>query len=109
MLRVRKRDRSTGFRAAQYERMLVLRERYFGLMAQGMGTTEACLLLGVNAASGEKWRGVRRRAAVTPRSRLGPGVVSARYLSQDERIVIADRLRAGGTQAAIAVELGRSP
>jgi IS30 family transposase len=87
--------------------MLELRERYFDLMAQGMGTTEVCLLLGVSAASGERWRGVRGPAAVSPGP--GPGVVSARYLSQDERIVIADRLRAGGTQAAIAVELGRSP
>jgi transposase, IS30 family len=35
--------------------------------------------------------------------------VSARYLSQDERIVIADRLSQGASQAMIAAELRRSP
>ncbi|MEU0552400.1 IS30 family transposase [Micromonospora sp. NPDC005979] len=35
--------------------------------------------------------------------------VSDRYLSQAERIVIADRLREGASQAAIAAELRRSP
>jgi IS30 family transposase len=36
-----------------------------------------------------------------------PSVVSSRYLSQDERIVIADRWREGVSQTAIAAELGR--
>ncbi|MFI7265606.1 helix-turn-helix domain-containing protein [Micromonospora maritima] len=35
--------------------------------------------------------------------------MSDRFLSQAERIVIADRLREGASQAAIAAELRRSP
>jgi IS30 family transposase len=97
----------------------VQRQAYLDLMAQGVGTTEACRRVGVDRRTGYEWRNLgsrtsrkawrkarqrQERAALAVRR----AAVSARYLSQDERIVIADRLRAGVSQTAIAAELGRS-
>lgn len=46
---------------------------------------------------------------VAPISHQRPAVVSARFLSELERITIADLLHAGRSIRAIATELGRSP
>ncbi|WP_455565630.1 IS30 family transposase [Micromonospora chalcea] len=76
-----------------------------------MGTSEACRIVGVNRKTGHRWRFGRASRAKAgqqmkqPAARPSP--VSSRFLSQDERIVIADRLREGACQAAIAAELGR--
>ncbi|WP_420900992.1 IS30 family transposase [Micromonospora tulbaghiae] len=78
-----------------------------------MSTSEACRLVGINRKTGHRWRYGRTRQtkagqqAVPPAAR--PLAVSDRFLSQAERIVIADRLREGASQAAIAAELRRSP
>ncbi|MGK5681972.1 IS30 family transposase [Actinoplanes sp. URMC 104] len=86
-----------------------------GLVAQGVGTSEACRRVGVDRKTGFDWRHpacrqardarqeARKRAVVA--ARRAP--ICARYLSQDERIVIADRLREGASQTQIAAELGR--
>src|SRR5450755_2669931 len=92
-------------------------QRYVRLIAQGVGNSEACRLVGINRKTGSGWRygrSVRNAAGevlhyapvkITPAKPRSP-----RYLSEEERIVIADLLRrAGQTVCAIALELGRSP
>lgn len=91
-------------------------QRYAQLIAQGVSNAEACRLVGINRKTGTRWRYGRRvqnSAGVlvhyppvqikqtTPRS--------LRYLSEQERIRIADRLLAGMTIRCIATELGRAP
>ncbi|WP_456237655.1 IS30 family transposase [Actinoplanes oryzae] len=79
-----------------------------------MSTSEACRLVGINRKTGHRWRyGTRgsakagRQETVLPAAR--PSAISGRYLSQDDRIVIADRLREGASLRTIAVQLRRSP
>ncbi|WP_374103940.1 IS30 family transposase [Micromonospora sp. U56] len=79
-----------------------------------MSTSEACRLVGINRKTGHRWRYGRMSQAKAgqqdvSRPAARPSAVSGRYLSQDERIVIADQLREGASQAAIAAELRRSP
>jgi transposase, IS30 family len=68
-------------------------------------------MVGVNENTGKRWRNGRAawggRVAVPPIS--GGPVVSDRFLTEDERIVIADRLRAGVSIRVIAAQLGRAP
>ncbi|MHA7142954.1 helix-turn-helix domain-containing protein [Arthrobacter sp. Sr33] len=44
-----------------------------------------------------------------PISRRKPSVISVRFLSETERIIIADLLHSRRSVRAIAMELGRSP
>jgi IS30 family transposase len=89
------------------------REEYFRLMDQGFSSTEACRIVGINRRTGKEWRNGRHASAshtarapvVRPGAQDGP----TRYLREDERIHIADRLREGASLRAIAAELGRSP
>jgi IS30 family transposase len=95
------------------------RARYIQLMNQGFNNAESCRMLGIGRKTGSKWRnGYRMTDPKTGRvytypaitaDREQPAVISPRYLSEDERITIADRLRAGHSQRSIAAELGRSP
>ncbi|WP_442912793.1 IS30 family transposase [Kutzneria sp. CA-103260] len=87
-------------------------------MAHGVGTIEACRIVGINRRTGHRWRFGRASTAgrTTSASFAPPGCrpparpeVSSRFLSVDERIVIADLRRAGTGVRAIAAELGRSP
>ena len=86
-------------------------------MAQGMGNSQACREIGINRRTGTRWRYGRtaddaRRPAAAVLSADHPAdavVISARFLSVDERIQIADLRRAGRTMRSIAAELGRSP
>ena len=54
---------------------------------------------------------MRRAKRVQEKAKLRPAraVISGRYLSVEERIVIADRLLEKTSPKAIAAELGRSP
>ncbi|MGC5382827.1 IS30 family transposase, partial [Micromonospora sp. DT68] len=89
------------------------RQAYLDLVARGVSTSEACRLVGINRKTGHRWRYGRTsqtkagQQGVPPAAR--PSAVSERFLSQAERIVIADRLREGASQAEIAAELRRSP
>lgn len=89
------------------------RQAYLDLVARGVSTSEACRLVGINRRTGHRWRYGRmsqtKAGQREVRSAARPLAVSDRFLSQDERIVIADRLREGASQAAIAAELRRSP
>jgi transposase len=76
------------------------RQAYLDLVAQGVSTSEACRLVGVNRNTGHRWRYGTPELAKAGRqqARLAaarPSAVSGRFLSQDERVVIADRLREG--------------
>ncbi|MER6169638.1 IS30 family transposase [Streptomyces violaceorubidus] len=88
------------------------REAYSRLVQQGYSNTEACRIVGVDRRTGNKWRNgrfERDRKLVPPISLVVPASGPSRYLSEDERIHIADRLREKATVRAIAAELGRSP
>lgn len=89
---------------------------YVQLMSQGLNNSEASRQAGVNRKTGQRWRlgrvvkdtkhGEYRYDPIVPPAPLGPG--SGRYLSGDERLVIADGIRAGRSRRAIAGELNRS-
>jgi IS30 family transposase len=68
-------------------------QRYVRLIAQGVGNSEACRLVGINRKTGSRWRygrSVRNAAGevlhyapvkITPAKPRSP-----RYLSEDERV-----------------------
>jgi IS30 family transposase len=91
------------------------RDRYLALMAQGSGNSAACRAVGINRRTGTRWRYGRTITnrvgqSVTYPSILTPArPVSARFLSEDERIAIGDGLIANHSIRAIAAQLGRSP
>jgi hypothetical protein len=71
-------------------------------MRQGISNAEACLTLKINRRTGMRWRHGRtvkkahgRETTYAPISRIAPTVISPRYLSEDERVHIADALHAG--------------
>jgi transposase, IS30 family len=87
------------------------REAYLALVGQGVGTAEACRIVGINCRTGRRWRYGRhptgREAAATRITASRP--VRGRYLNEDERLHIADRHRERATVRQIATELGRDP
>ncbi|MFF8989458.1 IS30 family transposase [Streptomyces sp. NPDC014983] len=89
------------------------RAEYSQLVQQGYSSKEACRLVGVDERTGRKWRNGRsadrRQKAAPPISEVVPPRGPSRYLREDDRIHIADRLREKATVRAIAAELGRSP
>ena len=98
--------------------MFAQRERFSRLIAGGVSNSEACRLVGINRRTGTRWRFGRTILDAAGRAVQYPPVTNAkrlskplsrRYLSRDERTVIADLLRGGGTIRVIAAELGRDP
>ncbi|MCA1835323.1 MAG: IS30 family transposase [Actinobacteria bacterium] len=92
------------------------REWFARLIAQGVPSAQACRVVGVNPRTGKRWRHGRTIASSSGRRLHYPPVISSRkreisprYLSEDERVRIADLRREGRTVRAIASELGRSP
>ena len=94
------------------------REEYARLIARGVSNAEACRLVGVNRRTGTRWRFGRTVPARDGSERHYPAMVtvavdgatrSSRYLSEDERGLIADRRRAGASMHSISRELGRAP
>ena len=107
-MRDRRRKR-TGFQAET-------QQRYLQLIAQGVSNSEACRLVGINRKTGTRWRyGRSVRNSVGEVLHYPPVKAkdvrprSPRYLSDHERIRIADLLAAGMTVRCIAAELGRAP
>ncbi|MFG2884252.1 IS30 family transposase [Streptomyces sp. NPDC048297] len=81
-------------------------------MQLGYSNKEACQVVGINLRTGREWRNGRTSPDRTVAPALAPRTprsTSSRYLREDERIHIADRLREKATIRAIAAELGRSP
>jgi len=90
------------------------RDRYLRLMAQGITNAEACRLVGVGRGTGVRWRYGRTVTDVQGRVRAYAPIsasvtISPRFLSQDERMLIADLRAAGRGIRSIATELARSP
>jgi transposase, IS30 family len=93
------------------------REQYAVLIARGVSSLEACRIVGINRRTGKRWRhgrtvtgGGGRRLHYAPVVGVGrKREISARFLSEDERVRIADLRRAGEGVRAIARELGRDP
>jgi Transposase and inactivated derivatives, IS30 family len=90
--------------------------RFVRLIAQGVSNAEACRIVGINRRTGTRWRYGRSVLNSGGEVLHYPPVTiepekprSCRYLSEQERVMIADRLAAGNTVRAIAGELGRSP
>lgn len=94
------------------KKLVAERQQYLDLVAKGMGTAQACRVVGINRRTGHRWRfgqksQAGRKADQPPAVRPAPS--TGRFLSLDERIVIADGLRAGRSLRSIAAELGRPP
>ncbi|TDB91172.1 IS30 family transposase [Actinomadura sp. KC216] len=93
------------------------RDQYLRLMAQGMSNSAACREVGINRKTGNRWRYGRKEVDRTGRVRVyapiteqpDDSAISARFLSEDERIVIAEMLQAKNSLRAIAKKLGRAP
>jgi IS30 family transposase len=94
----------------------VKREQYAALIARGVNSSEACRIVGINRRTGKRWRHGRtitsssgERLHYAPVVGVARKEISARFLSEDERVRIADLRRAGEGVRAIARELGRDP
>lgn len=91
------------------------REEYFRLMDQGLSSREACRIVGINLRTGKKWRnghhspGNGKKAVPPVGAEAPPSDATSRYLREDERIHIADRVREKASIREIARELGRAP
>lgn len=92
------------------------REQFGKLIARGVPNAEVCRMVGVNRRTGTRWRFGREITSSSGQKLHYPAVIntrkreiSGRYLSEDERIRIADLDRAGRGVRAIARELGRDP
>lgn len=90
------------------------RRRYIELMTKGVSNSAACRIVGVNRRTGTRWKrgrtitnGAGHSVVYRPIVEEAPAV-SARWLSEGERIVITDGLAAGSSIRAIANELGRA-
>ena len=91
-------------------------QRYVQLIAQGVTNSEACRLVGINRKTGNRWRyGRSVRNSAGALVIYGPVKIteakprSPRYLSEQERIEIADLRAAGMSIRGIAEQLGRAP
>ena len=91
------------------------RDQYRALMREGMSNAAASRIVGVNRKTGHRWRYGRSVTTRTGEVRTYPAItrpadpVSARYLSEAERISIADGRIHGLSLRTIAAELGRAP
>ncbi|MFB7577375.1 transposase, partial [Streptomyces sp. NPDC056165] len=80
---------------------LTVPKRYFELRRGGLKGAAAARQVGVSVSCGSVW-------FIKAGSMLLPDKpIDARYLTQDDRIAIADGLQAGRSAAAIADELGK--
>ena len=91
------------------------RRRFMELRARGWGVRAAAREAGVSPAAGHNWangytvyRDGTAIKTVAPLDRLAVREISSRYLSENERIQIADLRREGVNVAKIAEQLKRS-
>ena len=76
---------------------------------------DVCFEFVVYRITGTRWRDGRSMVDSGGRARYYPPIgapavaISPRYLSEEERVLIGDLLRAGRSVRSIATELGRSP
>jgi hypothetical protein len=82
-------------------------------MKQGMGNSEACRIVGIRRSSGTRWRhghlvvlksgDIKNYAPISYQRRV---VISARFLSESERITIAGLLHACAASVPLPGSLG---
>lgn len=96
--------------------MVDKQRQYVRLIRQGVSNSEACRRLEIDRKTGHWWKngGVVTRNGVARvvepiLDRVAERPASPRYLGEDERVGIADGLRAGRSARSIAAQLGRSP
>lgn len=95
---------------------MVDKQRSFAkLLQQGVSISEACRRLGIDRKTGHWWKNGGAVVTSTGTRIIEPVIGryqgkadSDRYLSEAERVVIADGHRAGKSARAIAMELGRA-
>ena len=92
------------------------RDAFVRLIGVGVLVSEACRRVGVHRRTGMRWRHGRTIITSSGEKRHYPSVImpsgrqlSSRFLSEDERIHLADLRRRGFGVRMIATELGRSP
>lgn len=92
------------------------RRKFFELIASGYGIKESARIVGVNYRTVKRWRSgnwssnKKKAGTVAPiEARPYRPSLSSRYLSEHDRVFIADRILAGMPIRAIARELNRSP
>ncbi len=92
------------------------REQFARLIARGTSNAEACRIVGVNPRTGKRWRHGRTITSSSGAKLHYPPVTNARkqlisetYLSEDERVRIADLRRSGLGVRAIARAVGADP
>ena len=92
------------------------RRQFLELLAQGWSVRGACKELGIGRSSGNNWKNgamVRQKDGtvkfVPPLEPLAVRTISSRFLSEDERIQIADFASRGLGPTAIGQRLKRSP
>jgi len=92
------------------------REEFARLIASGVSSAQACRVVGINPRTGKRWRHGRTITSSSGRRLHYPPVIitrkreiAPRFLSEDERVVIADLRRRGHGVRAIASATGRSP
>jgi IS30 family transposase len=83
-----------------------LESEYWRLLQSGIGTFEACRIVGIGRKTGYRWRAEN---GGLPPARLAETARSSRYLSLLERQRIAALRRQGLGVRAIAEHLGRAP
>ena len=90
------------------------REEFARLITRGVPSAEACRIVGVNTRTGKRWRHGRTITSSSGRRIHYPAVInkrtrgiSARFLSEQERVVIADLQRAGHGVREIAISISR--
>jgi hypothetical protein len=108
-MRSRRRTPAGGVQAEK-------QRRYVQLIAQGLGNSEACRMVGIDRKTGNRWRYGRKvrnsaGALVTypPVKITESRPRSPRYLSEQQRIRIADLLVAKTRVRGIDAELNRAP
>jgi IS30 family transposase len=94
------------------------REAFAKLITEGVPSLRASRMVGINPRTGKRWRNGRRVASGGRVLDLPPVITSIalavkryspRYLSEDERLRLADLRREKRTMREIAALMGRSP
>jgi transposase, IS30 family len=80
-----------------------VKKRYFELIRSGMKGAAAARVVGVSTSCGSLWFLDAGGVIITESRPISP-----RFLTQDDRIAIADGLRAGVSKKQIADQIGKS-
>jgi IS30 family transposase len=82
---------------------VAIKKRYMELLREGYKGAAAARVVGVSTSLGSNWF-LEAGGMLVP----DPGPISPRFLSQDDRITIADGLQAGAGVKEIAASIGKS-